>query len=179
MSAEPEYAEQRVVVPAPVVPFDEEGARRLARAYWRYLSKISLGLIRVVYAQDSTTVVLVSDDPLHFDGADVAIANDGRAKLILFLAHWCPHCQEQKRLFGASEDRLPYVECSPGGPRGGVASSCVSAGVTTYPTWIFPDGSRVTAVISLRELAERVRSASRHDRPGSAAGRPEFSAVVP
>lgn len=37
-----------------------ENLERLARAYWRYLSKVSLGLIRVVYAQDSRTVVLVS-----------------------------------------------------------------------------------------------------------------------
>ena len=71
-------------------------------------------------------------------------------------ASWCPHCQEQKRLFGASQDRLPYVECSPGGRQGGVAASCDSAGVRTYPTWVFPDGSRVTAVMSLRELADRV-----------------------
>lgn len=33
---------------------------RLARAYWRFLSRVSLGLIRVVYADDSRTVVLVS-----------------------------------------------------------------------------------------------------------------------
>ncbi len=32
----------------------------LARAYWRYLSRISLGLIRVAYAPDSRTVVLLS-----------------------------------------------------------------------------------------------------------------------
>src|SRR5215213_4443441 len=37
-----------------------EYLERLARAYWRYLSRISLGLIRVVYAPDSRTVVLLS-----------------------------------------------------------------------------------------------------------------------
>jgi len=30
-----------------------------------------------------------------FDGSPVAIRNDGRAKLILFVAHWCPHCQKE------------------------------------------------------------------------------------
>jgi thiol-disulfide isomerase/thioredoxin len=29
------------------------------------------------------------------DGADVSFAADGRAKIILFVAHWCPHCQEE------------------------------------------------------------------------------------
>lgn len=37
-----------------------ENLERLARAYWRYLSRVSLGLIRVAYAPDSRTVVLLS-----------------------------------------------------------------------------------------------------------------------
>jgi len=30
-----------------------------------------------------------------FDGSPVAIAADGRPKVLLFLAHWCPHCQAE------------------------------------------------------------------------------------
>ena len=30
-----------------------------------------------------------------FDGNEVRIENDGRAKAIAFLAHWCPHCQNE------------------------------------------------------------------------------------
>lgn len=30
-----------------------------------------------------------------FDGNQVSITNDGTAKIILFLAHWCPHCQRE------------------------------------------------------------------------------------
>ena len=30
-----------------------------------------------------------------FDGTPVDIRNDGRPKLILFVAHWCPHCQKE------------------------------------------------------------------------------------
>ncbi|MGI8460673.1 MAG: hypothetical protein ACR2OC_03415 [Solirubrobacterales bacterium] len=37
-----------------------EYLNRLARSYWRFLNKISLGLIRVVYAEESRTVVLIS-----------------------------------------------------------------------------------------------------------------------
>ncbi|MGH2986086.1 MAG: hypothetical protein ACRDLO_05290, partial [Solirubrobacterales bacterium] len=33
---------------------------RLGRAYWRHLNRATLGLIRVVYAEDSRTVVLLS-----------------------------------------------------------------------------------------------------------------------
>jgi thiol-disulfide isomerase/thioredoxin len=30
-----------------------------------------------------------------FDGAPTSIDADGRPKVVLFLAHWCPHCQEE------------------------------------------------------------------------------------
>lgn len=30
-----------------------------------------------------------------FDGAPVHIGDDGRPKLLLFLAHWCPHCRAE------------------------------------------------------------------------------------
>ncbi len=30
-----------------------------------------------------------------FDGGDVVIEDDGRPKVIYFLAHWCPHCQRE------------------------------------------------------------------------------------
>lgn len=36
-----------------------EYLERLARSYWRFLNRISLGLFRVVYAPDSRTVVLL------------------------------------------------------------------------------------------------------------------------
>lgn len=30
-----------------------------------------------------------------FDGTPVHIGNDGKPKLLLFLAHWCPHCRAE------------------------------------------------------------------------------------
>src|SRR4029434_4606860 len=44
--------------------------------------------------------------------------------VLFYGVSWCPHCQEQKRLFGASARRLPYVECSPAGPNAPQAPSC-------------------------------------------------------
>jgi uncharacterized membrane protein len=68
-------------------------------------------------------------------------------------AAWCPHCQEQKALFGASAGRLPYVECSPRGRTGPQAAACAAAGVRRYPTWIIR-GRRYERVLTLEELAE-------------------------
>jgi hypothetical protein len=40
-------SEQRVSIDAPVVAFDEDGARRLGRSYWEEVQRTMLGLVRV------------------------------------------------------------------------------------------------------------------------------------
>jgi len=78
-----------------------------------------------------------------------------REKGALFYgAFWCPHCQSQKQLFGASAKLLPYVECSTPDQKG-VTQICIDADIKNYPTWEFADGSRKTGVIPLQELAEQ------------------------
>lgn len=59
---------------------------------------------------------------------------------------------EQKDLFAASSDRLPYVECSPNGKEGLKAIVCVEEQVNTYPTWIIK-GRRYKGVIKPEQLA--------------------------
>jgi hypothetical protein len=68
-------------------------------------------------------------------------------------ASWCSHCQEQKRLFGASAHRLPYIECSPGGPNAPQSPLCTRAGVRSYPTWVIDGRAFVGEVLSLARLA--------------------------
>ncbi len=69
-------------------------------------------------------------------------------------AFWCPHCQAQKKLFGTSADRLPYVECTPSGRNGPMADVCIGARIQGYPTWII-DGQRIQEVIEPEALADR------------------------
>ena len=73
---------------------------------------------------------------------------------LFYGASWCPHCQEQKRLFGASASRLPYIECSPSGRNGPQSPSCRRAGVTTYPTWVINGNAMVGNVLTLAQLAK-------------------------
>ena len=68
-------------------------------------------------------------------------------------ASWCPHCQEQKKLFGGSVKRIPYIECSPGGPQAPQASVCKDNDIKSYPTWVI-DGQRQTGVLPLDTLAQ-------------------------
>jgi phage baseplate assembly protein gpV len=71
----------------------------------------------------------------------------------MYGAYWCPHCEEQKELFGSSFQYAPYVECGIEGSRA-EQPVCVTARVKNFPTWIFPDGSRVEGklpVVTLRD----------------------------
>lgn len=53
-----------------------------------------------------------------------------------FGASWCPHCQQQKALFGPAAKHLPYIECSPHGPQAPQATDCLAHDIKGYPTWI-------------------------------------------
>ncbi len=67
-------------------------------------------------------------------------------------AHWCPTCTQQKRKFSGAAAQLPYVECAPNGPNGGMVSECAIAGVTGYPTWVI-GGRHYVQVIEPEQLA--------------------------
>ncbi len=65
---------------------------------------------------------------------------------------WCPHCREQKAMFGSSAKLLPYVECStPDGQ--GQTAVCSEKGIKSYPTWIFANGETLSGTQEFEALA--------------------------
>ena len=54
--------------------------------------------------------------------------------------YWCPHCIEQKEMFGAAFHYVPYVECAIKGSSE-MAPECKVAGVKLFPSWQFGDGA--------------------------------------
>ncbi len=81
----------------------------------------------------------------NFDGTEVAIANDGRAKAIVFLAHWCSHCQAE----------VPRVQqwLDNGGGVEGVdmysVSTAINSGRPNYPAsaWLESENWTVPVVV--------------------------------
>lgn len=49
--------------------------------------------------------------------------------VVMHGTEWCPHCQNQKKMFGASFQYINYVDCDKS------AGTCNAAGVEGYPTW--------------------------------------------
>ncbi|MBE9155885.1 hypothetical protein IQ265_03425 [Nodosilinea sp. LEGE 06152] len=75
-------------------------------------------------------------------------ATDG----VMYGAYWCPHCADQKAMFKASAERLPYVECAADGDNP-QPELCQQKGIQGYPTWEI-GGQLYPGVRSLDELAE-------------------------
>ena len=129
----------------------------LAHRSWLGLtaSRAAMAAVVILVAHASYTAPL--EEPSGPEDPKIrALAEHLADKGVLFYgASWCPHCQEQKRLFGASAKRLPYVECNLAGPTAPQASACTIAGVDTYPTWVFNDHNRVVGqVLTLAQLAD-------------------------
>jgi thiol-disulfide isomerase/thioredoxin len=78
----------------------------------------------------------------------------GEKGAVFYGAFWCPHCQEQKALFGNSKDNLPYTECSEPSGQGQLAV-CKEKGIERYPTWILKNGERLNSIQSLETLAQK------------------------
>jgi uncharacterized membrane protein/glutaredoxin len=68
-------------------------------------------------------------------------------------ASWCPHCQDQKQLFGSAARLLPYIECSTGGQNAPQSAECQAEDIRSYPTW-FINGQRVEEILSMQQLAD-------------------------
>ena len=111
---------------------------------------IAWGIIAVIIIAFGYWIFNVFSDSGKYDAFTQCIADSG-AKF--YGAFWCPHCQDQKNIFGSSKKYLPYVECSTP-DRSSQLPECSSIGIESYPTWIFSDNSR-TNFLSLEELSRK------------------------
>ncbi len=72
----------------------------------------------------------------------------------MYSAYWCPHCHEQKELFGKQATaKLTVIECAPDG-RNSQAALCESKKIQGYPSWEI-NGTLDSGVKTLPELALR------------------------
>jgi thiol-disulfide isomerase/thioredoxin len=96
-------------------------------------------------------LISANSKPGKLDEFAVCLKDKGA---MFYGAFWCPHCQNQKAMFGKSAKLLPYTECSTPDGRGQLAS-CTNKNIKGYPTWEFADGSRESSEVSLQELSDK------------------------
>jgi protein-disulfide isomerase len=68
-------------------------------------------------------------------------------------AYWCPHCHQQKQLFGKEAGKkINYIECDPKGVNS-QTQLCIQKGIKGYPTWEI-NGKLYPGVKTLEQLAD-------------------------
>lgn len=123
--------------------------------------KIFLGVIAFLILGTIVTVFLRSGEELStgengkYDAFAVCLKDKG-AKF--YGTFWCPYCNEQKKMFGASQKLLPYVECSTPDGRS-QTNECREKEIESYPTWEFADGEKIGGVIPFNILAQKTNCA--------------------
>ncbi len=95
-----------------------------------------------------------NNKPGKYDELTSCMAGSG-AKM--YGAWWCPHCNDQKQDFGKSwkifADAGGYVECSTAERQ--QTEICKQAGIDSYPTWRFADGSELSGKVDIYNLAQK------------------------
>lgn len=57
--------------------------------------------------------------------------------ITMYGTSWCPHCKEQKAVFGELFNQVNYVDCDKD------PKTCRDKKITGYPTWLLPSGKEV------------------------------------
>ena len=85
--------------------------------------------------------------------ATIALAEHLTASgAVMYSAYWCPHCHEQKEMFGKEAAKtLKVVECAPTG-QNNEAKLCQSKGIEGFPSWEI-NGELDSGVKQLPDLA--------------------------
>ena len=119
--------------------------------------KIVIALSFLVVILGAALIISLISKPNQIEVTGAATSNDALAKCLtdkgvkFYGSFECPHCTNQKNLFGDSIKYVDYIECGPlGGPTN---EECQKAGIQAYPTWII-DGKKYTGTQSLQKLRE-------------------------
>src|SRR5579859_1508313 len=69
--------------------------------------------------------------------------------------YWCPHCADQKAMFGSSFHYVPYVECASAEDPHQETAECKAAGAKLFPSWQFGSEAPKEGVQPLEALSQK------------------------
>ena len=113
--------------------------------------KITLAIIIILVVLFAGFLAFSPSKPAPYDEFVQCLTDKG---VLFYGAFWCPHCRDQKELFGKSASKLPYVECSTADGKNQL-SICAEKEIKSYPTWTFADGEIVASLMTLEQLSTK------------------------
>jgi glutaredoxin len=110
---------------------------------------LGLSISRTVFANVSP-IITTSSSPQKVKFAKFLSENN----IIMYSAYWCPHCHDQKQLFGKEAVKeLKVVECAKDG-KDNEYKLCQTKGISGFPSWEI-NGEIISGTRDLNELATK------------------------
>lgn len=122
-----------------------------------------VGKVAVATPGSRTTIPVPTTAPIPGVGWEITTTS-GESEIALarhltkagvkeYFAYWCPHCHEQKQLFGKQAvAELNAIECAADG-KNAKPQACIDAGVKAFPSWEI-NGKMTSGIKTLEELAD-------------------------
>ena len=128
-----------------------------------FLMSVGIFLVGLIWSSSvDPSTKQISNNVQGMPPAVIALSSPAKIKLaehltkegaIMYNAYWCPHCHDQKEMFGKeATEKLNLVECAKDGINN-QRDLCEAKGITGFPSWEI-NGSIDSGVKSLEELAE-------------------------
>jgi len=114
----------------------------------KYLLGVLFAVVFLIIAYFIVSELSVIPQQSNYDDFAKCLTEKGAT---LYGAYWCPHCNNQKKLFGSSLKYLNYVECDPNGENA-KPELCKQNNITGYPTWII-NGTHYEGEQPLQQLS--------------------------
>ena len=123
----------------------------MLKSFMNSSTKLLIGIIAFGVIIFAISKYSANAGPGEYDEFAKCLTEKG---VTMYGVYWCPHCQNQKKLFGSSVKYINYVECDPRGDNAN-PDLCKEKGVTGYPMWELSDGSFASGEQSLNSLASK------------------------
>ena len=118
-----------------------------------FIAELMSKAVIVNYMTNSTAINQTTNNTSNINNLDAFAKCLTLQNATLYGASWCPHCSNQKEMFGDSVKYLMYVECADSSNPQIQTPACEQAKIEGYPTWII-NGKQYAGEQSLDGLSK-------------------------
>lgn len=124
---------------------ETQSYQQYRRRFWRRVVSIVLGSFLVLGILIAWNQGLFGKRSPEYDAFAQCLTDQG---MVMYGTDWCPHCQNQKRMFGDAFESIEFVNCD------FKSGLCKQKNIEGYPTWYHGDTYFDKGVLTFEELGK-------------------------
>jgi len=112
------------------------------------MNRVALGIISIIFLLLFIYYLTESGYFFRTDNSKIELFSKCLTDkgVVMYGSKYCPHCRNQKALFGDSFKYINYIDCTEN------TKICAEKGITYVPAWLI-NGKKYTGEMSLEKLA--------------------------